>query len=221
MRLKVPENKILKFCRNKGYGHLLEGKSTHRPELLCLSDAEIISAYNAELRGIANYYALANDVKAKLGHLFYIGTTSLVYTLANKHKKKATGIYAWLRQGTDLVYEYSHKGKPKQLTVFKLKDMITKTRKYDKLDIPPNIFRYQRKTELIERIHANQCDICGREDGYFEVHHIRKLSDMKGGKQRWQRLMIERNRKTLVLCIECHDLLHAGQLPDWRYLRSG
>jgi hypothetical protein len=29
--------------------------------------------------------------------------------------------------------------------------------------------------------------------------------------------MIARKRKTLVLCVECHDLLHAGKLPDWRF----
>ncbi len=65
---------------------------------------------------------------------------------------------------------------------------------------------------------------CGQEDGYFEVHHVRKLSDIKDGKEKWQKLMIARRRKTMVLCVECHDLLHAGKLPSWRssmYERSG
>ncbi|MGK5095043.1 hypothetical protein WDW89_23915, partial [Deltaproteobacteria bacterium TL4] len=39
---------------------------------------------------------------------------------------------------------------------------------------------------------------------------------IKDGKENWQRLMIARRRKTLVLCVECHDLLHRGKLPDWR-----
>lgn len=48
-----------------------------------------------------------------------------------------------------------------------------------------------------------------------------KLSDIKDGTQKWKRLMIARKRKTLVLCVECHDLLHAGKLPDWRFKNEG
>jgi hypothetical protein len=36
------------------------------------------------------------------------------------------------------------------------------------------------------------------------------------GKQGWERILITRKRKTIVLCIECHDLLHAGKLSDRR-----
>jgi predicted HNH restriction endonuclease len=46
-----------------------------------------------------------------------------------------------------------------------------------------------------------------------EVHHIRKLADLKG-KSWWERQMIERKRKTMVLCRECHDELHAGKLSE-------
>jgi hypothetical protein len=129
-------------------------------------------------------------------------------------------MYAMLKDGTDLIYKFKHKGKPKQIVVYKLKSLARKTHKYSKLDIPPNTYRYQRGSELIARIYSDQCEICGVEKGYFEVHHVKKLSDMKNGKERWQRLMMERNRKTLILCIECHDLLHAGKLPDWRYLKT-
>ena len=33
--------------------------------------------------------------------------------------------------------------------------------------------------------------------------------------------MMARKRKTLVLCVECHDRLHAGTLPDVRGLKLG
>ena len=38
----------------------------------------------------------------------------------------------------------------------------------------------------------------------MEVHHIRKLGNLKG-KEAWERQMIERHRKTMILCVECHD----------------
>jgi Type II intron maturase len=40
-------------------------KAIHKPEWIQQSDAEIILAYNAELRGLANYYALAHSGKIK------------------------------------------------------------------------------------------------------------------------------------------------------------
>lgn len=45
----------------------------------------------------------------------------------------------------------------------------------------------------------------------IEIHHVKKLRDLKGKKQ-WERLMIARKRKTLALCVRCHDRLHAGEL---------
>ena len=58
---------------------------------------------------------------------------------------------------------------------------------------------------------VNKCEYCGMDTGPFEIHHVRKLKDVKG-KESWKQLMIARNRKTLVLCAVCHDKLHAGKL---------
>src|SRR6266487_3663700 len=49
----------------------------------------------------------------------------------------------------------------------------------------------------------------------IEVHHLRKLADLKGkgGRERpaWVKLMAARQRKTLVVCRFCHRKIHAGQ----------
>ena len=45
----------------------------------------------------------------------------------------------------------------------------------------------------------------------MEVHHVKKIKDLKG-KKRWEILMIARQRKTMILCEDCHDNLHAGKL---------
>ena len=57
----------------------------------------------------------------------------------------------------------------------------------------------------------NICESCGKEGGYFEVHHVRKLKDLKG-KEWWEQVMSYRKRKTMILCNECHGLLHTGKL---------
>ena len=75
-------------------------------------------------------------------------------------------------------------------------------------EIPNNA--YGTRNSLIERLNAEECEHCGKK-GKVEVHHVRKLKNLKG-KKRWEKLMIARKRKTLVLCSECHDDLHAGKL---------
>jgi group II intron reverse transcriptase/maturase len=224
MDLYIPENKVKKFCQTKGYGNYDEIESRQRPELLHLSDYEIIGTYNAELRGLANYYCLAFDVKQKLNRLFYIGQKSLVKTLANKHRTKARNIILKLKQGKDYVYRYRVNGEEREIRLYTLKQMNSRPKMWQEANQLPNTHIFSERSEIIERMSARQCEYCGREDGYFEVHHIRKLSDIKEGKEKWQKRMIARRRKTLVLCVECHDLLHAGKLPSWRasiYERSG
>jgi RNA-directed DNA polymerase len=86
INIYVPEEKVKAFCRAKQYGNYDLPKSAHRPLLLHSSDAEIVNTYNAELRGFANYYSLACDVKRKLARLVYLAHYSLIKTLANKHQ---------------------------------------------------------------------------------------------------------------------------------------
>lgn len=220
LKLKVPREMSRNFCKRNGYGHWETSKPMHRATLQNLSDAEIISTYNAELRGIANYYALADDVKSKLNKLFYMATYSLIKTLACKHKTTANAICSKLSKGTELVYKYKHKEMTKERKVFKLTHLQRKPKYNKQIDHKPNIFIYQNGTELLKRINARECDICSKQEGYFEVHHVRKLSDIKDGKKKWEKLMIARRRKTLILCVECHQLLHAGNLPDWRFMND-
>lgn len=79
------------------------------------------------------------------------------------------------------------------------------------IDAIPNTVMYSSKTSLMDRLSARQCELCGRTDMDIEMHHVRKLKDLKG-KSYWERFMIARNRKTLALCADCHKNLHNGKL---------
>ena len=81
------------------------------------------------------------------------------------------------------------------------------------LDLKPNTWMYRNRTELGKRLLAHQCEWCGTQQGQIEVHHVRKLGSLKG-KVSWERQMIQRHRKTMILCAECHDELHAGRLSE-------
>ena len=69
-----------------------------------------------------------------------------------------------------------------------------------------------RRNELIHRLVAGCCEICGQTVN-LEVHHIRKLADLnKPGrtqKPAWMHLMAMRRRKTLVICRRCREDIHA------------
>jgi len=216
MDVYVPEEKLEKFCKSKGYGLYQSARADRRAELLYLSDLEIVSTYNAEFQGLANYYALAHDAKQKLNKLQYIWQGSLLRTLADKHKTSVKKQHQRLRHHDDMVVKYRIGNQERMRKVFNLKYLKDLRRAWDQVDLIPKTFVYSSGTELRKRYNAQQCEYCGKQQGYFEVHHVRKLSDIKDGKEAWQRLMIARHRKTLVLCVECHDQLHAGKLPSWK-----
>lgn len=60
---------------------------------------------------------------------------------------------------------------------------------------------------LEARLKAKRCELCGKTEGKFEIHHVRRLKDLKG-KEQWEKAMIARRRKTLILCEECHIKVH-------------
>ncbi|HLZ57553.1 MAG TPA: hypothetical protein VKR06_11445, partial [Ktedonosporobacter sp.] len=81
------------------------------------------------------------------------------------------------------------------------------------VDQQPIYVRIERN-ELIRRLLADQCEVCGIK-GNCQVHHIRKLADLKikGQKEKpiWVQMMAARRRKTLIVCHQCHLDIHAGR----------
>src|SRR5262249_53122229 len=61
------------------------GKAVHRPELLDDDDLSIISLYQAQWRGLLNYYLMAVNVSVRLPKVYRIMRISLAKTLARKH----------------------------------------------------------------------------------------------------------------------------------------
>jgi group II intron reverse transcriptase/maturase len=219
-QLQIPPGKLQRFCAEKRYGTYENVKGRHKAELSTLSDAEIILAYNGELRGLANYYALAHSVKGEMNKLAYIWQTSLLKTLAHKHKTHVTTIAKRLKTDDGYIHAVQEKEKTRTIRLFRLKDLKTSPSHHQSIDIPPNTFALTlSRSELIRRINAEQCEYCETKEGPFQVHHIRKMKDVANGKELWQRIMIARRRKTLVLCIRCHQRLHTGTLPGRSQLK--
>jgi hypothetical protein len=90
---------------------------------------------------------------------------------------------------------------------------LTRQRTAIMTDLKPNM-AITKRNELIHRLLAGRCELCEGKAG-LQVHHIRKLADLNkpGRPQRpsWVYLMAKRKRKTLVVCEQCHQDIHAGR----------
>ena len=183
----------------------------HRTALIYLSDIEILSTYNAEIRGIYNYFCLASNTNV-LNSFMYVMRYSLFKTLAAKYQSSIAKILRKYKQNREFVIPYETKhGTNYRLLYNEGLPQKKLTNKSSKIDSLPDTIIYKARTELTQRLLANKCEWCGNGKGRMEVHHVKKVKNLKG-KRQWEQVMIARRRKTLVLCHECHVKLHAGKL---------
>jgi group II intron reverse transcriptase/maturase len=206
---------------NKSKPYLKKGQPAARPEMLHNSDYAIVTQYQAEYRGVVQYYLLAVNVYW-LNRLHWLMETSLLKTLANKyrttvsqiaHKYKATTqTPQGIRKCLKVVVEREEGKKPLQAIFGGIP--LKRHKQAVMVDQNPAPFRTER-SELLKRVLADKCELC-ESTQHIEVHHIRKLADLKqkGRKEkpRWVQLMAAKQRKTLVVCRSCHDLIHAGKI---------
>ncbi|WP_020059968.1 reverse transcriptase/maturase family protein [Bacillus sp. 123MFChir2] len=220
IKLEIPEKKINEFAVKNGYGNLDNFKIVHRTKLINNSELEILHTYNAELRGIANYYKLANNYH-HLDKMFYLAESSFIKTIANKRRSTSMKVATSMRthkQGVLCLARKDKQGNERLHQFVKLKD-LPKHKGAIKADTPEidsyvNTMKYSRRTEFEKRLLANKCEACGATEGQMEVHHIRKLKDLKKKRnlKYLDKIMIERQRKTIVLCFKCHHDHHEKQI---------
>ena len=212
VELLVPLNdKIRQFVFTKGVAIQKEDSSmfpVHRKYLIGLTDLEIVSVYNAELRGICNYYGMASNF-CKLHYFSYLMEYSCLKTLASKHKTSLSKIIDKFNDGTGkwgVPYETKMGSKRRYFANYA--DCKGKGSATDYISNAAVVYGYAVNT-LENRLKAKVCELCGTtESDHYEVHHINKLKNLKG-KERWEIAMIAKHRKTLVVCRDCHrSIIH-------------
>jgi group II intron reverse transcriptase/maturase len=214
--LRLPAEVINAKCNL----YVNKGKAAHRNELLGTSDYEIVMRYQREFRGYVQYYSLAQNL-CWLSKLQWLMSSSMLKTLAAKHKtsvrtqQRRTESRRKTPHGQRRCYQVTVEREGKRPLVAYFGGIALKYKKNAIIeDQPLKLISYRPGTDLIARLLAEECEICGSEKN-VEVHHIRKMKDLnlKGRKEKpsWIRYMAARQRKTLVLCASCHDDLHAGR----------
>lgn len=214
VKLSMPKEKWVSALLKQGSMKITgknRWKTLHRQRLVDSDDLEILSVYNAEIRGLYNYYKLAFNVHS-LSHYKNIMKHSMLKTFSSKYRTTSSKMRKKFNIEGNIGVKY--KTKDGEKVSFFYKDGFKKQldSRNLKVDLQPNISPYfSSRNSIIKRLCANKCEWCHTEIGKFEVHHVRKLKDLKG-KKLWEQNMLARRRKTIVLCIKCHDDLHAGRL---------
>lgn len=208
VELTIPfDDKINKFLLNKGAVRVKNGAffPVHRPEYIRMTDLEIVTAYNAEVRGICNYYSLASNYN-KLGYFTYLMEYSCLKTLACKYKCSISKVIEKYRCGKKWSIPYQTKAGDKRREFVKLAD-CKKVGAVQDLIVNTKCYKYSTTT-YDSRLAAKCCELCGSTDSsQYEIHHVNKVKNLKG-KAPWKLYMIAKRRKTIVVCHECHVKIH-------------
>ena len=163
---------------------------------------DILAQYNAEIRGLYNFYALANNVSAELGAFAFIMKMSMLKTLGWKLNSSAKKVRLRYSKNGDFVIPYMDAKGNQRYRVFYNEGFKKRNAKFDVDYDQIAQTMYVPYPSLVERLKDGVCELCSKE-GKVVMHHVRKLTLLKGESE-WEKLMLKRNRKTLVVCEECN-----------------
>lgn len=214
--LRVPKHVIQNHCRK----YMRGDKPHHLMQRTNDSTFSIVAQYQTEYRGVVQYYRLAYNLH-QLGRLKWIMQQSLVRTLVKKLRISKAQVYKRFKASHQNEY-----GTYKVLAVVVEKEsgqtpliarfggIPLRYNRWVAINDAPTKPIWSKRSEVVERLLAQQCELCSAIDN-IEVHHIRKLADLKRDGQtdppKWVQQMAARHRKTLVVCRSCHHTIQYGR----------
>ena len=219
IKLYVPKEKWLKRLLSYGALKIQYDKNNGNKEIwepICrsglrnLDDLEILNQYNAEIRGVYNYYRIAHNATV-LNNFLYVMKYSMYKTFAGKYRTSMRKIIQKYTKNRDFVITYQGKSGEKSVAFYNQGMRRDTHVSATDPDIIGRARENRNYTSLVQRLRGCQCEWCGATDVEIEIHHVKKLKDLSG-RAEWERHMIARRRKTMALCHNCHVKLHAGKL---------
>ncbi|OED34639.1 hypothetical protein AB832_07045 [Flavobacteriaceae bacterium (ex Bugula neritina AB1)] len=222
--LKIPRSVQTKWIGK----YTQKGKPYAKGGYIQLSDYEIVHAFGAQLRGIVNYYALADNIGKALRKVRWACLESARKTLAAKHRIRQPGrSYRLYYQEGDGQKYWRHlqvkiERENKAPLISRCGETPLRTQKAISFNdqLPPKVMIGTR-SELLERLLKGVCELCG-DTTQLESHHIRAVKDLhdrwKGRKWKpsWVESMIARRRKSIVVCHSCHQKITHGRYDGAR-----
>jgi ATPase family associated with various cellular activities (AAA)/Type II intron maturase/Reverse transcriptase (RNA-dependent DNA polymerase) len=177
--LGIPTPKVDAKCQE----FMIGGKIRKRLDQMGNSEHSIVSWYQSVYRGFANYYLMAHDVSWKVSKLKWVMTTSMLKTLAAKRRSSCRKVAREIRHdvltpdGPIRAYQVRVPRPGRDDLVATFGGISLRRRESVILDDAPAGV-YNTRTELLERLLRDACELCGSERG-CEVHHVRKIADLR------------------------------------------
>jgi len=216
--LRVPRDRMQK----KMSQYKAKGKPIHRAERMVNSAYDIVSQFQAEFRGFVQYYMRAYNAH-QMSVVKRVMELSLAKTLAGKFRTTTNKIFrrylttAETMDGRYKVLEVVVEREGRRSLVAQFGGIaLAYDRGADIVDVADEVPRQflNKRSQLIDRLLRDVCELCGAKDTAVQMHHIRKLKDLirKDEKCRpeWVIRMIAMRRKTLAVCTDCHCKIHSG-----------
>ncbi|MDV3138670.1 MAG: group II intron reverse transcriptase/maturase, partial [Candidatus Phytoplasma australasiaticum] len=169
---------------------------------------EIIRTYQTIVRGIIQYFCLANNLGV-LTHLNYLVEYSCLKTLTRKRKTSIAKVRKKCKIGSTWGISYLNKGRTQYepWEVYSWNKIKTMRNYKGNPDITINRFIFQGRTHLTDRLKAERCEHCDKTT-QLQIHHIGTVRNA-----RHQSIM---NKRTKVLCKDCHRKVTNQQIHDIR-----
>lgn len=165
---------------------------------------EILAQYNAEIRGIYNYYRMARNVSV-LNKFHYVMEYSMYKTIAGKMRCSAAKVKKKYTKNRIFGIEYETKRGWKRAEFYHDGFHRSTPAKLD-IDTMPDYKVSVRPKEVIARFMTGYCELCCKNEHPVLIHQIKSLRCLTGNTD-WERFMQKKRRKTLVVCEDCYKMI--------------
>ena len=190
----------VKWDENRGHNFW---RPMHRNGLLNSTDIEIVSQYNSEIRGLYNFYRIAENVGV-LSKFHYIMHRSMLKTYAGKYRTNVRRIKKKYMHDGVFQVPYTTKSGPKLCEFYHDGFRKQETGCDNVYDLLPRYVHYDGRNTLANRLRAGICELCGNKTDDIRMHHVRTLKKLTGATEA-ERLMLQMRRKSLALCPCCYQ----------------
>ena len=181
-------------------------KPLQRDNYIFLPVHEMVQKYNAQIRGIYNYYRLASNVSV-LNKFRYVMEYSLYKTVAAKYRITMTKAKLKYTKNREFRVPYATKGGTKYAVFYNEGFRRVKQALGSYADVIPDYQQRNKPKELFFRYKANVCEMCGAYVPSVKVYQVKSMSDLDVNTE-WGLLMNHKKRKTLVVCGDCYNRIH-------------
>ena len=176
--------------------------SHHRGNMIHMTDVEIVSQVNAEIRGMYNYYSIADNATV-IKNFAFILEYSMYKTFGLKYRKSVYKIQRKYRHNGVFMVPYNTKKGLKYCELYHDGFKKKKSACRFEPDLLPQYVKYDNPNYLRTRIKLGVCELCGANTDDICMHHIKSLKSIRADNE-WNTIMLAKRRKTLAVCPNCY-----------------